>query len=113
MGFTSAAVGLRWLDDLGRDTRYAVRTWRRQPAVAIVCRHRRRDVRVQRRRRPDPAAAFAVARLLSGLLFGIGAADPAAIAAVAAVFILSAAAAMYFPARRASRIDPLAALRSD
>jgi len=59
------------------------------------------------------AAAIAIARLLSGLLFGIGAADPAAIAAVAAVFILSAAAAMYFPARRASRIDPLAALRSE
>ena len=59
------------------------------------------------------AAAVAVARLLSGLLFGIGAADPAAITAVAAVFILSAAAAMYFPARRASRTDPLTALRSE
>jgi len=59
------------------------------------------------------ATAVAIARLLSGLLFGIGAADPSAIAAVAAVLATSAAAAMYIPARRAARIDPLAALRSD
>ena len=59
------------------------------------------------------AGAVAIARLLSGLLFGIGAADPSAIAAVAAVLAMSAAAAMYVPARRASRVDPLVALRSE
>src|SRR5689334_5867223 len=37
MGSAAAAAGLRWLDDLGRDTRYAIRTWQRQPAFAIVC----------------------------------------------------------------------------
>jgi putative ABC transport system permease protein len=59
------------------------------------------------------AAAVAIARVLSVLLFGIGAADPSAIAAVAAVLAISAAAATYIPARRASRIDPLTALRSE
>jgi putative ABC transport system permease protein len=59
------------------------------------------------------AAAVAMARLLSGLLFGVGAADPLSIGAVAVVLIVAAAAAMYFPARRASRIDPLIALRSE
>jgi putative ABC transport system permease protein len=59
------------------------------------------------------AAAMAIARILSGLLFGVGAADPSAIAAVALVLVVTAAAAMYIPARRASRIDPLTALRSE
>jgi len=59
------------------------------------------------------AAAVAIARLLSGLLFGISAADPSAIAAVAALLAICAAAAMYVPARRATRVDPLIALRSE
>jgi len=58
-------------------------------------------------------AAIAIARVLSGLLFGIGAADPSAIAGVAVVLVVTAAAAIYVPARRASRIDPLMALRSE
>jgi putative ABC transport system permease protein len=59
------------------------------------------------------AAAIAIARLLSGLLFGVNAADPWSIAGVALVLLVTAAAAMYIPARRASRIDPLTALRSE
>jgi len=59
------------------------------------------------------AAAMAIARVLSGLLFGVSAADPWSIAGVALVLGVAAAAAMYVPARRASRIDPLTALRSE
>ena len=59
------------------------------------------------------AAAIAVARVLSGLLFGVGAADPSAIGGVALVLLVTAAVAIYLPARRASRIDPLIALRSE
>ena len=57
--------------------------------------------------------ALAVTRLMSKLLFGVGATDPPTFAIV--VFILCAVAVMasYLPARRATRIDPLAALRSD
>jgi putative ABC transport system permease protein len=59
------------------------------------------------------AAATAIARVLSGLLFGVGAADPWSIAGVALALVVTAAAAIGIPARRASRIDPLAALRAE
>jgi putative ABC transport system permease protein len=57
------------------------------------------------------AASVALARLLESLLFGVGAADPVTIAGVIAVLAVVAAAAAYLPARRATRVDPLTALR--
>ena len=55
----------------------------------------------------------AVTRSLSGLLFGVRAGDPGAFAASAAVLGAVALAAGYLPARRASRADPIRALRQD
>ena len=57
------------------------------------------------------ASSWALARTLSGLLFGVTATDPGTFAAM--LFILTAVAALagYLPARRASRIDPMSALR--
>ena len=52
-------------------------------------------------------------RVLAGLLYGVGASDPMTFLAVAALLIATAALAGYLPARRASRIDPLTALRVD
>ena len=58
-------------------------------------------------------ASWLLARALSGLLFGITAADPLTFLAMPAVLTMVALTAGYLPARRASRIDPSIALRAD
>jgi len=57
------------------------------------------------------AGALALGRVLSGLLFGISSTDPLTVAVVAAVLLAVGAAACYLPALRATRSDPLVALR--
>ena len=57
--------------------------------------------------------ALALTRLMSSLLFGVTPTDPVTFAGVALVFLFAALAACYMPARRATRIDPLIALRSE
>lgn len=55
--------------------------------------------------------AFAVARVFSGMLVGVGAGDPLTYAIVSALLLLIALFACWIPAYRATRIDPLSALR--
>jgi len=50
-------------------------------------------------------------RLMTGLLYGTPTNDPAVYVAVAALSLVVALGASYFPARRASRVDPAIALR--
>jgi putative ABC transport system permease protein len=59
------------------------------------------------------AAAVPLSRLLSGLLFGIEPADPPTIAVSALVLVAVAIVAAWVPARRATAIDPITALRGD
>ena len=59
------------------------------------------------------AGALAAGKLIGGFLFGTEPRDPAAIATVVLLLLLVAALACWAPARRASRIDPMAALRDE
>ena len=59
------------------------------------------------------AAAVPLSELLKGLLFGVEPADPPTIAVSALLLVAVAVAAAWIPARRATAVDPIAALRSD
>ena len=59
------------------------------------------------------AGAAALSRLMSTLLFEVSATDPGVFVALAAMLLVVGAAAGFIPARRATRVDPMVALRSE
>jgi len=59
------------------------------------------------------AGAYAVTRLMKSLLFDVGATDPLTYVSVAALIALIALLACYIPARRATKVDPMIALRCE
>jgi putative ABC transport system permease protein len=59
------------------------------------------------------AGSYGIGRLMRGMWYGIGSLDPLAFGVVATVLLLSALLASYIPARRATQVDPMAALRQD
>jgi ABC-type antimicrobial peptide transport system permease subunit len=59
------------------------------------------------------AVALGTTRLLSGLTAGVQPSDPLTFGAVTVVLLAAAAFASYLPARRAARVDPMTALRTE
>ncbi len=59
------------------------------------------------------AAALGLARVLASALYGVSASDPLTFAVVAFAVVGATLLACYVPARRAARIDPMVALRSE
>lgn len=59
------------------------------------------------------AGSFTLQRVLSGMLYGVGAGDPVTLAGVSVLMALAATLAALLPARRATRVDPMEALRAE
>jgi putative ABC transport system permease protein len=59
------------------------------------------------------AGSVALSRVLKGFLFGIDATDPLTYCLVALLLLAVALTASYIPSRRALRVDPITALRSE
>jgi putative ABC transport system permease protein len=59
------------------------------------------------------AGALALSRAMVSMLYGVAAIDGAAAAGAAAALLATAIVAAWLPARRAARVDPMAALRAD
>jgi putative ABC transport system permease protein len=110
-----AAIGIYGL------MRYSIATRIREISIRIAVGAQRRDILQMIFREGlslsltglaiGLAGALALGQILSGFVFGITATDPLTFVAVSMLLTSVAAAACYFPARRAARVDPLVGLK--
>ncbi|MEO8431936.1 MAG: FtsX-like permease family protein, partial [Acidobacteriota bacterium] len=117
LGLLVTAIGLAGL------VAYSVSRRTREIGLRLAVGARPRDVSTLEIRRaaivaaigfaPGAGAAILVTPLLRRFLFGVGAADPATFGTVALLLGTTTFLASWLPARRAARLDPLAALRTD
>ena len=102
------AVPAMWVDTVWRDVKYAARGLRRSPRFTLTA------LTVLLLGIGSTTAIFSIAYdILWRLVFGVPVGDPATLGAVAALLAVVTLLASYLPARRATRIDPSAALRAE
>ncbi|HKC89445.1 MAG TPA: hypothetical protein VKG02_25910, partial [Blastocatellia bacterium] len=58
-------------------------------------------------------ASLQVARAMKSLLYGVGAGDPTTFAVIALLLVCTALLACFLPARKATKVDPVVAIRSE
>jgi predicted permease len=117
LGLLLSAVGLYGV------VAYAVRERARELGIRLALGARPADVRFLVLRQGftivaiglglGVVASIGTAQVMRGALFGVGSLDPVAVAAVCLVLVTTALAALYLPARWASRVEPAATLRSE
>ena len=88
---------------VGRDIGYALRTLRKNPGFTVTA----LGVAI------GVAASFGLTRLLANFVFGVKTSDPLVFVAVPILLIVVAVCAALAPAMRATRIDPVQALRAE
>ena len=120
--FSLTALGLAAVGIYGVLS-YAVAQRTREIGIRIAVGAERKDVMAMILRRAallaltglgaGLVASLLSTRLLSGILYGVAPTDPATILEVSAVLFAVALLASYFPARRATRVDPMTALRNE
>jgi ABC-type antimicrobial peptide transport system permease subunit len=95
---------------VGRDIQLAARHWAQSPGFTLAA---VLTIALGIGATTSLPLAFAATWLLQANLHGLSPADPVTFAAIAALLTVVGAAASYLPARRATRVDPLDALRQE